>query len=483
MNSLLPEAHALKSAVLRQLGEKENALLSAKWARMLDPLDHMAAFELMREGSVSPSEFETLLNQNKENYLELASDYFNHGLYQEALTVVTLALNSNSSALRSYPILHYYAAWLNEKLGDLNLANNYYASAAAAPTDYAFPFRFETLEILEAALQYNSDDARAWYYMGNILYDHQPDKAIACWEQSVEIDPQLAIAYRNLGWGYYRWKEDIPGAIAYYEKAMAIHQEDPRYFYELDVLYEMNNQDPEHRLQLFSSNPAVVKERNDSYLREIEVLLLNGSYDSAISRLTEHTFLRQEGVVHLHDFFVDAHLLKGKELLESGRADEALNHFQLADTYPDNQRIGRISNYQKEAQIYYFTGKAFLENKEKKKARTFFKKAAEIPVPNSAHLYYKALAQKELGLEEEASGSATKLLKSGMDALEKAGESDFFAKFGEQAGKNQRNAAAYYRMALGHQALGDAEKAQEAFNKALELHNSILWAKVYAEKN
>jgi len=482
MNSLHPEAHALKSAVLRQLGDKQNAGMSARRARMLDPLDHMAAFELMKEGSLSQPEFMTLLNQNKENYLELASDYFNNGLYKEALEVVDLALNSDHPTLRSYPIIHYYAGWLNERLGDLNLATSYYASAAAAPTDYAFPFRFETIEILKAALQINPDDARAWYYMGNILYDHQPDIAISCWEQAVGLDQNLAIAYRNLGWAYYRWKEDIPAAIAYYEKAMAVQLNDPRYYYELDVLYEMNNEALEKRLELFSSNPTVVKQRNDSYLREIEVLLLNGSYDSALSRLTDHTFLRQEGVVKLHDFFVDAHLLKGREFLRSGQADKALEHFLLADSYPDNQKIGRISNYSKEAQIYYFTGLAYQEMKQRSEAKTYFKKALEIPVDRSEYLYYRALAQKELGLPDEAGLSSESLLKLGEEALEKADDTDFFAKFGEGAGRDQRKAAAYYLMALGYQSSGEGEKAQTAFENALELHNSLLWAQVFSDK-
>ena len=482
MNSLHPEAFALKSAVLRQLGDQQNAGISALRARMLDPLDHMAAFELVKEGSVSLSEFKNLLNNNKENYLELASDYFNNGLYKQALEVVDLALNSDHPTLRSYPILHYYAGWLNEKLGDINLANNYYASAAAAPTDYAFPFRFETLEILKSALQINPGDARAWYYMGNILYDHQPDKAISCWEQAIGLDPNLAIAQRNLGWGYYRWKDDVAGAIAYYEKAMAVQLNDPRYFYELDVLYEMNNESLEKRLQLFSSNPSVVKERNDSYLREIEVLLLNGKYDTALSRLTDHTFLRQEGVLRLHDLFVDAHLLKGREFLRSGQADKALEHFLLADSYPDNQKIGRISNYSKEAQIYYFSGLACQEMNQQSKARTYFKKAMEVPADRSEFLYYRALSQKKLGLDEEAGLSSASVLKLGEEALEKAGETDFFAKFGESAGRDQRRAAAYYLMALGYQSSGEGEKAQSAFEQALELHNSLLWAQTYSEK-
>lgn len=480
MNSLNPEAHALKSAVLRQLGDPGNAALSARRARTLDPLDHMAAFEMLQEGFLSRPEFASLLNHNRENYLELASDYINNGLFRDALEVVDLALNSEAAELRTYPILHYYAAWLNEKLGDHNLAATFRASAAGASTDYVFPFRLETLEILESALEKNPGDARAWYYLGNILYDHQPDQAIGSWKESVRLDSTLAIAYRNLGWGYYRWKQDVAGAIACYEKAMEIRQDDPRLFYELDVLYEMHNQALEDRLRLFASHPGVVRERNDSYLREIEVLLLNGRYDTAISRLTDHTFLRQEGVVRLHDYFVDAHLLKGRELLESGQAEEALEHFRLADTYPANQNIGRISDYPKEAQIYYFTGLAYEKLNQPETAQEFYRKASAHETGNTEYLYYQSLAQGALGSVSEAERSSQKLLQIAQDALQREGEADFFAKFGERSSQAERRALAYYQLALAYQASGQPDLAQEYFGESLKLKNSNLWALAYA---
>ena len=39
-----------------------------------------------------------------------------------------------------------------------------------------------------------------------------------------ELDQNLAIAYRNLGWGYYRYLDDIPGAIKHYETAIVINR-------------------------------------------------------------------------------------------------------------------------------------------------------------------------------------------------------------------------------------------------------------------
>jgi tetratricopeptide (TPR) repeat protein len=481
-NAINPKTLALKSALLRRLGDRANAGISARNVLMLDPLDHMAAFELLQNNAILESEFRALLRGNKENYLELACSYIHAGLYEDASGVLDLALSSGDSILHAYPILSYYRAWLAGQLGDEPLSEFFYEKASITSTDYVFPFRFETLRILEAAIEHNPGDASAWYYMGNILYDHQPDRALVCWKKAVELNSGLAIAYRNLGWGYFRYLNDIPGAITHYETALSRKNNDPRYYYELDVLYELNNETPEKRLELFEDHFAVVKEREDSYLREIEVLILNGRYDTALSHLSEHNFIRQEGVTRMHDLFVDAQLLRGREYLQSGDYNRALEHFQLADTYPPNQGIGRLSKYPKEAQIFYFTGLAYKGLEDKSNARSFFKKSADTPVGQSEYLYYRGLSLRELNQKEEALGFAQQLIRTGEEALEKAGEADFFAKFGEQAGENTRKAEAHYLLALGYLATGQNARAQVSFYRALKLRNSILWANIYSKE-
>ena len=42
------------------------------------------------------------------------------------------------------------------------------------PPNYVFPFRLEEVKVLQAAMQANPADARAPYYLGNLLYDRQP---------------------------------------------------------------------------------------------------------------------------------------------------------------------------------------------------------------------------------------------------------------------------------------------------------------------
>lgn len=480
LNSINPHTLSLKSAVLRHLGDRASAGISARRALVLDPLDHLAACELMLNKAIPESEFTILMNDNRENYLELACVYINAGLFEEAEKLVELALKSEDPLLHSYPILHYYGGWIAEQRKDSVFADVYFATASEASTDYVFPFRFETLDILKAAIEHNPKDAKAWYYMGNILYDHQPGKAILHWKKAVQLAPGLAIAHRNLGWGYYRYLDDVEGAIEHYETAVSLKADDPRYYYELDVLYEVNNEALALRYALLVNNHDGLKERDDAFLREIDVLILNGECDTALSYLNEHTFIRQEGMVGLHDLYVNANLIKGREYLQSGSFDKALEHFLQADSYPENQRIGRISGYQKEAQIFYFTALAYLGLNEKGQAKTFFRKAVDTPVGESEYLYYKAMSQRELGNEEEAAVTAGKLVQAGSTALERAGDTDFFAKFGEKAGMEARKANAHYLLALAYQASGDSEKAKEAFASALTLRNSILWANVYA---
>ena len=73
----------------------------------------------------------------------------------------------------------------------------------------AFRSVWKPLQYLNKALEYNPKDGKAYYYIGNILYDKQPGKAIASWENAIKNEPTLALAYRNLGWGYNRHAHDI----------------------------------------------------------------------------------------------------------------------------------------------------------------------------------------------------------------------------------------------------------------------------------
>jgi tetratricopeptide (TPR) repeat protein len=58
------------------------------------------------------------------------------------------------------------------------------------PSDYCFPSRLEEIAILESAMRANPSDARAPYYLGNLLYDRRRHvEAIRHWEKAAKLDP------------------------------------------------------------------------------------------------------------------------------------------------------------------------------------------------------------------------------------------------------------------------------------------------------
>ena len=356
------------------------------------------------------------------------------------------------------------------------------AAAAVAPSDYVFPFRLEGLDVFQAALAANPNDARAYYYLGNLLFDLQPDRAIACWEKSRAIDDSLATVHRNLGWAYYRVKNDVARAIGCYEKALACSGLDPRLFFEIDNLYEFGNVAPEQRLAALEPNHEIVIQREDSFLREITVLVLVGKYDRAIAYLENNSFHAQEGRSEIHDVYVDAHLLEGLRLMEGGRPREALDHFLKADEYPENLSVGRPKDDPRGPQVAYCTAMSYAAIGESGKTEQFYRKAAD---QQGTRLrpearFCQAMALARLGRADDAGKVYDDLVATGRRRLSEEESSDFFAKFGERETRRARAASAHYLLGLGLLGQGKAEEARKELTRAAEMNLAQPWPSYYA---
>ena len=242
-NAVNNSAMNLKASIQRNLGDIEGAGKTLAEIIGKDPLDFRACNENYlvekKSGNLKQSDEKLADLKRKmrgfdQNYLELAAGYMNDGLFAEAEDVLRRFEGNNQE-------INYYLGFLQDRKGNKTDAEKYFRTASELPPDYGFPYRLESVKVLALASQYNPGDARPYYYMGNLLYDKQPGKALENWENAVRIDPSLAIAWRNLGFGYYQHSKDITKAINAYEKAVSIKNDDPIYYAELDPLYEMNN--------------------------------------------------------------------------------------------------------------------------------------------------------------------------------------------------------------------------------------------------
>ena len=476
-------AIGLKVSIQRKLVDLKGAVLTLGSLPEADPLD----FRMANESYLVARESGDLQNAKKlleglkikmrdydESYLELAIGYLNEGLLTECEDILRRFEGTN-------PIIYYYLGYIQDKNGNNEQAEKLFKAGSDLPVDYCFPFRLETIKILNTVLNYYPGDSKAYYYIGNILYDKQPGKAIENWEAAIKHNPEMAIAYRNLGWGYFHHEGDGLKAIASYEKAISLNKEEPIYYKELDILYEMNNSPLENRLKLFDSSNEVIQKRDDSFVRMVTVLTLGGEHEKAkkyVEYLSGRNFSYREGFSIVKEVIIDARLMLGKQYLAEKKYNDALKYFILAQV-PEEEG-GSASSANRNLQAYYYIGFAYEALGNKLKAKKYFTLASDNEAGPSGYMsYYQGLSYLKLGKSAEAFRIFNSLVEEGNNQISQSSvkEDDFFAKFGAREAENSRKSQAYLLRGVGYKGLGETVLATEDLKKAVDLSVSNLWAR------
>jgi len=474
------QAVGLKASILRKAGDYKGATETLASVLKTDPLNFRIsneAYLAAKESGNKPEADKALKSLTKkmrdfdQNYLELAVGYLNEGMLAEAEDVLLRYKGEN-------PIVQYYLGYIEERVSNREQAGKYFKKAQTLSEDYCFPFRLETVKILNAAITFNPNDGKANYYLGNILYDKQPDKAIECWEKAIKNDPGLAMAYRNLGWGYYYHSKNLPKAIPYYEKAISLDHSDAILYTELDNLYELNNSPLEKRVKIFEGNEQVVNKRVDAFVRQITVLTLAGKPERSIELLKDKVFSYREGNSRVREVIIDAHLSLGLKYMSAKQYQKALDHFLLAQV-PDEE-AGSARSGNRDIQVNYFIGQAYKALKMEDKAKEYYTLASKAETAKKPGMmnYYQGLCFQELKDNPKANEIFNSLIENGDKAINRdaTAQDDFFASFGEREAENTRKSQAYTLRGLGYKGLGKSSQAKEDLEKAVELSVSNLWA-------
>jgi tetratricopeptide (TPR) repeat protein len=457
-NGINLRALTLKATLLRRLGRGKEALDVLEIARRkCDPLDARLLAErwLLTKSPKDAATLTATLNAHPANAAEVAAEYRNSGLWQDGTDVLAQAVRSNP---RARPIACYYLAYFADKLGKKDQAAGYARLARRAPFEYEFPFQWEAIDVLRAAMRSDPSDARAPYYLGNLLYDWQPGEATKLWEQSAALDASFAIVHRNLGVAYSHQKGDasVKKALAAYEKAVSLDRRYPVHFAELDQVYETAKIDPRKRLDILEKNHAIVLQRDDSLNREIGLKVALGKYDDAIRLMTGRRFAVWEGgALNVAELWVDAHLFRARQHLAAGRHREALADVEAAAKVPDNLPSERIGSGTRARELAYWTGAVQEALGNRTEAAKQWEKASAAPPddsrfrrrresggvsPFAAQTYYQALTLRKLGQKEKADA----LLRGMLEQPD------------------------HYIAALGALGLNDNAKARREFQLALE---------------
>jgi len=482
------KAWNLKSATLRKLGKMEEALKISQASSQFDPLDIWSAFEIYlcqeelgntQEANAAIETIKSRFNNYVQTYLELSLDYANAGYWGDATKVLTVTGAYLSPEQRQYPMWDYFLGFYHQQQADHDQARAHYRQASRRNPDYCFPFRLESIRILESAIKTDPDDAKARYYLGNLLFELQPERAIAHWEKASELESDFPTLHRNLGWAYYKINRDIPAAIKSYEQAVTMDNMDQRLLYELDLVYADGRISPERRLKNLQDNHRAIADNNvdDALAREVMLLVQLGRYDEALEVADNNYFRQWEGVSKAYASYVDAHLLRGWNHFQEGRIDLALKDYLKALEYPDNMMVAEPYRGGRSAQVHYFIGSAYEKLGERDKAQNHYR----IAVDKRQHEglseihFYRALALAKLERSVEADKIFQGLIQLGRKQLQNP-EEDFFAKFGEKQTADDKRANAYYLMGLGYLGQGENLSAQKEFAEAVKLNLNHVWA-------
>lgn len=317
------------------------------------------------------------------------------------------------------------------------------------------------------------------YYLGNLYYNKQPDRAMAEWEQCIAKEPTFAMAWRNLGWAHWLHTKNYGEAVKYYRRAIELAPEEALFLEEIDQVYEAKGEDVQVRYDLLKSHHDVCTKRYSPLAGEVTAGIFVGDYDYVLKLLKECYFPTREGVANFHDVYVDALLLAGEEKFAAGQRKEALALFESAFDYPENHQVFLVDKRTpRDAQIYYVIGNAYERMGNRSKAMQNYKKAAAVKVKKTDYRYWQGLALEKLGKKAEAEALFEALVEAG-----KAGIVEDYVNFYGAEGTTGKtvatiNTKACYTQGLGLLGLGNRDEARKCFAKSVELKPDNLWASV-----
>lgn len=479
------KARNLKTAILRKLGRQEQAQAFAEETLGIDILDFNSRNELIFMGKGGKEELQRLLRDNHNTYLELAIDYMEAGLLEEAGAVLDLYLEQDIE--KKYPLIFYYKAYCMGQLGKEKQALDFIGQAEHACSDYCFPHRLEDIKVLEYAVSKQESCAKANYYLGNLWYDKkQYDTAIACWETSRNIDESFPTVHRNLGLAYFNKRGNPKKARKSLERAVALDPTDSRVFMELDKLNKKNCMNPRERMKNYEKHLELIEDRDELYLEYVTLNNYLGRTEKAKELIENHMFHPWEGGEgKVPTQYIRSLTELAKSAYRSRQYEKAINYlWTAAGEYPYNFGEGKLEGVQ-ENQIYYLLGRCYDAMEQTNQAEECYQKASTgLSEPAGRQYYndqppesifYQGLSLLKLGREDEAYSKFNKLIDYGEKHVFDEVQIDYFAVslpnlliFDEDLQKKNK-IHCYFMIGLGLLGKGEQEKADEIFDRMRSL--------------
>ena len=390
----------------RKRGREEGARQVLARLMEIDPLNQFARFEryLLDPTRENLTAFASMIREEfpDEVYLELAVQYANRGQFADAVDV----LNEGPAD----PIVQYWLAYLlRDKAGEESKLH--LERALSMPATLVFPFRLETLPVLEwAADQETADRRNGWktqYYLATLYWSKNRTDRAAELFKALNYEPDYAPFYaaRAMLTEELAGENDANVSIARdLQKAIELDANKWR-AWRLLIIHHGKHGAHEEALGVSSEAYERFPGNDPIGLEHAATLLANEQYAETARVLESAKVLPHEGASRGHRLFERAHVLLAIERIRSGHFDEAVEYLERSKEWPEHLGVGKPFSPDLRLQDYFLAYAYQQLGRERQAEERFREIAAHTAERRSASgvgNYLGALALRELGREAEA---------------------------------------------------------------------------------
>jgi tetratricopeptide (TPR) repeat protein len=333
-NRLNVKAYEIITTGYRKLNDLLASARTVKTLFETDPLDHYGRFEqfLMDPTDENMRDFKASIRNELpyETYLEIALEYSELGLEEEAIRVLEQS--------PPYPVVYYWLAYLYRN-SSREKSNGFLEQAEEMSAFLVFPFRQETIPALSWALD-RHDCWKTRYYLG-LIYWHmqQTEKARELFEQCGDI-PDYAPFYIARAVLFQHELTTYCYPCNDFGKAVRLAPGEWRTWHYLSNILQSSGS---FQNQLDNAKQAYMRFPDHPVIGidYAKALFNTGKFKECLSILSRVTILPQEGAHEGHDIYETANLALAVEKLEHKRFREAIKYLNVSRIWPENLGAGK----------------------------------------------------------------------------------------------------------------------------------------------
>ncbi|MBN2416340.1 DUF5107 domain-containing protein [bacterium] len=391
---------ALEAAALaaRKSGQKDEAVRLLERLLSLDPLHHWVRFErvLLDPSGTNPETFLTALRSEypDQTLLELAISYANRGLRHDAVSLLRLERPGIVN-----PLLDLWLAFLIAD-DDPDGAAGLLDTAADMDPGFVFPFRRETIEVLQWAL-IEKPHWKFQYWLALNLWARTRDDEAARLLKHPEETPDYAPFYTCRA-HLYRSPNQVNG-LEDLKKALRISPDRRNYLALVDGYADSG--DWENALTYSTAAYRRFGDDFNTALLHARSLIHTGSYREAVAVLQKTTVLPSENAALSHRLWEWAHLHCALDLIEENKYEAAVSVLNEGADWPEH--LGQGRPYEPDRRLFdYLLGICHERSGRVREAAQFFTSVTACPggesSGNSMYTALTYLALMHAGHEKKA---------------------------------------------------------------------------------